>query len=110
MYGSSRLGILGDKTVLSSTVNLTGGFSAATVSTFTRGEEFFELANHLDNILVTISDKKIQHTTNSTAVDYWNADVVTATDYAPFGMQLVRSLVVVDLIDMVLMERRMIMK
>ena len=29
LYGSSRLGILGEQTVLSSTVNLTGGFSAA---------------------------------------------------------------------------------
>ena len=89
LYGSGRLGILGEQTVLSSPVNLTGGFSAATVSTFTRGEKFFEMSNHLGNVLVTISDKKIQHTTNSTVVDYWNADVVTATDYAPFGMQLV---------------------
>ena len=88
LYGSSRLGILGEQTVLSSTVNLTGGFSAATVSTFTRGEKFFEMSNHLGNVLVTISDKKIQHTTNSTAVDYWNADVVTATDYFPFGLDM----------------------
>jgi RHS repeat-associated protein len=89
LYGSSRLGIAGELTVASLPVTLTGGFSAATVSTFTRGEKFFEMSNHLGNVLVTISDKKIQHTTNSTVVDYWNADVVTATDYAPFGMQLV---------------------
>ena len=51
LYGSSWLGILGEQTVLSSTVNLTGGFSAATVSTFTRGEKFFEMSNHLQNVL-----------------------------------------------------------
>ena len=37
-------------------------------------------------MLVTVSDKKPQHSTNNTTVDYYNADVVTANDYYPFGM------------------------
>lgn len=35
-----------------------------------------------------MSDKKLQHTTNNTTVDYYNADVVTANDYYPFGSQM----------------------
>ena len=44
--------------------------------------------NHLGNVLVTVSDKKIGHTTDNTTIDYYNADVVTANDYYPFGMQM----------------------
>jgi hypothetical protein len=55
---------------------------------FTRGEQIFELCNHLQNVLVTISDKKLQHSTNGTTVDYYEADVVTANDYYPFGMSM----------------------
>ena len=58
------------------------------VNTFTRGNKFFELTNHLGNVLVTVSDKKLQHSTNGTTVDYYHADVVTANDYYPFGSQM----------------------
>ncbi len=62
--------------------------NAAILTTFTRGEKLFELANHLGNVLVTVSDKKIGHTTDGTTIDYYNADVVTANDYYPFGMTM----------------------
>ena len=39
-------------------------------------------------MLVTVSDKKIQHSTDGTTVDYYNADIVTANDYYPFGMTM----------------------
>jgi len=55
---------------------------------FARGNKFFELSNHIGNVLVTVSDKKLQHTTNNSTVDYYNADVVTANDYYPFGSQM----------------------
>ena len=54
---------------------------------FTRGSKIFELSNHLGNVLVTASDKKLQHTTDNTTVDYYNADIVTANDYYPGGTQ-----------------------
>lgn len=59
---------------------------AAGITTFTRGNKFFELSNHLGNVLVTVSDKKLGHTTDGTTVDYYNADVITANDYYPGGM------------------------
>ena len=47
-----------------------------------------ELANHLGNVLVTISDKRIPMLTNGGALSYYDADVVSAQDYYPFGMQI----------------------
>jgi RHS repeat-associated protein len=61
---------------------------SATNTNFTRGNKFFELSNHLGNVLATVSDKKIPVSSNNTSIDYYNADVVTATDYYPFGMQM----------------------
>ena len=55
---------------------------------FERGNKFFELRNHLGNVLVTISDKKIGVSSNGTTIDYYNADVITANDYYPFGMTM----------------------
>ena len=39
-------------------------------------------------MLVTITDKRNQHVTSG-AVDYYEADIATATDYYPFGMGMV---------------------
>ncbi|MCW3094074.1 MAG: hypothetical protein JWP81_5143 [Ferruginibacter sp.] len=80
MYGSSRVG------VLNRNIDAKATFTKASIVIFTRGNKFFELSNHLGNVLVTVSDKKLQHTANNTTVDYYNADVVTANDYYPFGM------------------------
>jgi RHS repeat-associated protein len=54
----------------------------------TRGRKFFELSNHLGNVLVTVSDRKLQMSSGGATVDYYTADVVSATDYYPFGMQM----------------------
>jgi RHS repeat-associated protein len=37
-------------------------------------------------VLVTVSDKKIGHSSNGTTIDYYEADVITANDMYPFGM------------------------
>ena len=91
LYGSSRLGMLKpeiDVTLTAgNTITLVNGTTGYTYQ-FNRGNKFFELSNHLGNVLTTISDKKLQHTTDNTTVDYYLPDVATATDYAPFGMQL----------------------
>jgi RHS repeat-associated protein len=81
LYGSSRLG------VLNTSLDVQVPVSAINTS-FTRGNKFFELSNHLGNVLVTVSDKKIPVSSNNTSIDYYTADVVSATDYYPFGMQM----------------------
>jgi RHS repeat-associated protein len=51
--------------------------------------KIFVLTNHLGNVLVTISDRKIGVDANTDGtIDYYTADVITATDYYPFGMDM----------------------
>ncbi len=86
LYGSSRLGIF---EVNRNVQTLVASNYLNNINTFTRGNKFFELSNHLGNVLVTISDKKIGVDANSDGIiDYYNADVVTANDYYPFGSQM----------------------
>jgi RHS repeat-associated protein len=39
-------------------------------------------------VLVTVSDKKLAVSANGTTIDYYTADVVTASDYYPGGMDM----------------------
>lgn len=56
----------------------------------TRGDKLYESSNHLGNVLVTFSDKKLGKVTSivSTRADYYEAIVTTASDYYPFGWQM----------------------
>jgi hypothetical protein len=85
LYGSSRLGVLNLATDVKILPQLPVGTAYST--NFIRGNKFFELSNHLSNVLVTVSDKKIGVDNNADGIiDYYNADVVTAQDYYPGGM------------------------
>ncbi|GGH18344.1 hypothetical protein GCM10007352_29000 [Mucilaginibacter phyllosphaerae] len=79
LYGSSRLGMWQPN------VNLTGGDPQTAWQT--TGLRQYELSNHLGNIMATITDKRLQHTGNNTAIDYYEADISTAQDYYAFGSQ-----------------------
>ncbi len=93
LYGSSRLGSINpginlDRAVAAGTnIPLLGG--RGNIATFTRGNKFFELSNHLGNVLVTLSDKKrgVQSGTSGSVL-YYLPMVKTAQDYYPFGMQM----------------------
>jgi RHS repeat-associated protein len=92
--------------VLNRNTSVKTAFVKPGIVTFSRGNKFFELSNHLGNVLVTVSDKKTavddgtyEYSTatglytkiNSTPdgkVDYYTADIVTAQDYYPFGMMM----------------------
>jgi RHS repeat-associated protein len=98
LYGSSRLGIANTLSVSVKEKNMAADFGTAKLSTFTRGEKIFELSNHLGNVLATVSDKKIFIPTHKISCgpactkmvpQHYEPDVVSATDYAPFGMGLV---------------------
>jgi RHS repeat-associated protein len=52
------------------------------------GMRIYELSNHLGNVLSVISDKKVGVTSDNTTVDYYVAEVLSQTDYYPFGMQM----------------------
>jgi hypothetical protein len=80
LYGSSRLGIWTPEVNITST-NGTSVWG-------TEGKTMYELTNHLGNVLATISDKKIGHNNGSGGIDYYEADVMSASNYYPFGMQM----------------------
>lgn len=82
LYGSSRLGIF------NVSVNMECVAASGDVNIFTRGNKFFELSNHLGNVLVTITDNRRQHSPDNTDIDYYEAEIATANDYYPFGMQM----------------------
>src|SRR5690606_25326076 len=47
----------------------------------------YELSNHLGNVLATVSDKKSGIDNNSDEeIDYFEPEIITASDYYPFGM------------------------
>ncbi|NOT37294.1 MAG: hypothetical protein HOP11_07940 [Saprospiraceae bacterium] len=53
------------------------------------GRKRYEFTDHLGNVLVALTDRKIGvGTTNNTPVSYWKPDILSATDYYPFGMAM----------------------
>ncbi len=89
VYGSERMGIKNRNLVLNSTLNIPSstvpGIGVVYNEEFMRGMTQYELSNHLGNVLATITDRKVPHL-NGGAVDYYEAEVVSAQDYYPFGM------------------------
>lgn len=82
LYGSSRLGTyqrnvevenLGEQLIMGE-------------GSYIWGSRFFELSNHLGNVLATIQDRMT--VTNASGVDYFDPVVVSAQDYYAFGMMM----------------------
>ncbi|MGN6492806.1 MAG: RHS repeat-associated core domain-containing protein [Agriterribacter sp.] len=94
MYGSSRLGIINRDIDADqpkhSADNSNNNLGEAFLINFTRGNKFFELTNHLGNVLSTITDNKLPTPVqnNPLLIASYVADLVTAVDYSPFGMTL----------------------
>ncbi|MCK6612229.1 MAG: hypothetical protein L6Q78_14465 [Bacteroidia bacterium] len=99
LYGSSRIGIYQtNKAMAQRTVRIENGVTTQLSNTHIeqlslsrfyteRGARRYELANHLGNVLTVVTDKKLP-VCNSTSISYYIADVVSATDYSPFGAPL----------------------
>jgi RHS repeat-associated protein len=85
IYGSSRLGMYAFGNGVFGGPNSRQFYSS---SYFERGRRQYELTNHLGNVLTTISDKKngISSGGIGAAIDYYEPDIVSASDYYPFGM------------------------
>jgi RHS repeat-associated protein len=78
LYGSSRLGIWQPN------VSLSANNASAVWDTV--GHKTYELSNHLGNVLATITDKRIAHSTDGTTVDYYDPEISTSQEYFAFGM------------------------
>ncbi|OQP59761.1 hypothetical protein A3860_36390, partial [Niastella vici] len=92
VYGSKRLGIRNRNLVLNGTLSISSGtipnIGIVYDDQMMRGKIQYELSNHLGNVLATISDRKIgvSSPSNNTLIDHYEADIVSAQDYYPFGM------------------------
>ncbi|SEW40115.1 YD repeat-containing protein [Chitinophaga sp. YR573] len=91
LYGSVRLGINTlntnvDTSIIRETVNLAGLGSGFNIN-FIRGKKFFELSNHLGNVLATVSDRKTSIFSGN-LFDHYEADIVSSQEYYSFGMQM----------------------
>jgi len=79
-YGSNLLGIKKKAVDMQVMAPNTG------IQTFVRGEDEYYLYDHRGNVVGSVSDKKIQVDANADGlVDYYTADVRTATLYSSFG-------------------------
>ena len=53
------------------------------------GDKMYELSNHLGNVLNVVADRKLPVQLGSTGtVDYYVSNVMSYSDYYPFGMQV----------------------
>jgi len=80
LYGSNRLGTWNPGVDVNS--------QAGSTKWNMQGITQYELTNHLGNVLATISDKKIGHDDGNGGIDYYNAELVSASEYYAFGWQM----------------------
>jgi RHS repeat-associated protein len=87
IYGSKRVGSIDTILRMQKPSVGVGTIDSLTLS-YLEGQKQYELDNHLGNVLVTISDKKIPVDTvlTDTLAKYYLPLVISAQDYYPFGM------------------------
>ncbi len=83
IYGSSRVGIDNRKDTLYMGAAYTPTWGGVGTSRRDLGSKSFELANHLGNVLVTVSDKPVYKVSSGTI--YFQPEVSSISDYYPFG-------------------------
>ena len=95
LYGSSRLGMWQPNQLMAANPAWNGkvdwqNMQALTIveDSLIRGSKQYELSNHLGNVLVTVSDRRIQTVSAASGTSGVTADLRTATDYYGFGMQM----------------------
>jgi len=91
IYGSSRIGV--HQTTLLLRTRYASGEISITLedkeySEMYRGKRHYELSNHLGNVQVVVSDKRISVCDTELEVEYFKAEVLSAMDYYPFGMMM----------------------
>lgn len=84
IYGTARIGVL-----TRSGIDMKTAFTPGNYRAYNRGLKTYELSNHLGNILVSISDKKSGHNAGGGFVDYFEAEIINASDYYSGGMAMV---------------------
>jgi len=86
LYGSQRLGVWNYNSALPDRLLYPTSALDTLSDAYWMGGRQYELANHLGNVLSTLSDKKIGVSLNGTDVAYYQPEVLSQQDYYPFGM------------------------
>jgi RHS repeat-associated protein len=95
LYGNSRIGAWQWDTIVPPSPPVVQADGNPIFDSLVIGRRIYELVNQLGSVLTTISDKKIGHveeepvgecTPATCTVDWYEAEVVTQSDYYPFGM------------------------
>lgn len=85
IYGSSRLGVWSPN----APATYLDGLNARGDEYRIAGDKMYELSNHLGNVMVVVSDKKLGIDNNADGkANAYYADVVSANDYYAFGMPM----------------------
>ncbi len=81
IFGSSRLGMLNeDVNVLTTQIGQNVQHEV--------GKKYYELSNHLGNVLSVFTDLKIPQSSNTVTVSSYRVFIAGTTDYSPFGVEL----------------------
>jgi hypothetical protein len=83
IYGSSRVGVDNRKDTLYMSAAYTPTWGGVGTSRRDLGSKSFELANHLGNVLVTVSDKPVYKVSSATI--FFQPEIISSSDYYPFG-------------------------
>jgi RHS repeat-associated protein len=83
IYGSSRVGVDNRKDTLYMGAVYTNTWGGVGTSRRDLGSKSFELANHLGNVLVTVSDKPVYKVSSATI--FFQPEITSISDYYPFG-------------------------
>ncbi|GAA0876013.1 hypothetical protein GCM10009118_24230 [Wandonia haliotis] len=86
LYGSSMLGIEKVEEVIASTES--NNVDINTQQQRVVGDKRFYMQNHLGNVLATVTDRKLPEFDATESLAYYKPDVVSYSDYMPFGMQI----------------------
>lgn len=105
LYGSSRVGQYSPKdpsiAERTFTASVVGGelryqtditnqvFTNTNESEYNKTYKTYELSNHLGNVLAVVSDRVIPQSSDAITTESFEAEVVSASDYYPFGMQMI---------------------
>jgi RHS repeat-associated protein len=83
IYANGRIG------TENTPIQLIGSTPLSSIDTISRylGEKHYEIDNHLGDIMVVVTDRKIPRPDNTnTTIDHYEADVLSSNDYYPYGM------------------------
>jgi RHS repeat-associated protein len=83
IYGSSRVGVDNRKDTLYIAGSYSPSWGGVGTSRRALGLKSFEIANHLGNVLVTVSDKPVYKVSSGTI--YFQPEITSTSDYYPFG-------------------------